>query len=725
MLKRMSVCVVGWITLGCVAMAVPPAFPGAEGAGMYSVGGRGGVVYEVTNLNDSGPGSFRAACDASGPRTVVFRVSGTIQALSRISIMNPYITIAGQTAPGDGICIRDKELFIRTHNVIVRYMKFRRGQATGGDSLNVMYGADNVIIDHCTATWGSDENLTCYDVTNVTIQWCMVGEGFYGHSCGGLWGPNASYHHNLIYSNGTRNPKLAYGAEGKVWDFRNNVIYNWGYESVNGSDIGNLNIVNNYYEYGPGTNGGSLRYKITGGGGWNVYADGNYTWGYPNITADNWSGGIHGTYVRYDTPFEAFPITQQTAEVARKYVVANAGAKRDSADVRFLNEMQTRTYSFAGLKNGKLYPGIPDSMDQVGGWPTLNSLPAPVDTDRDGMPDVWETANGLSPTNPQDGNSYTLDASYTNLEVYLNSLCPDPYTISQGPVFEMLPNPVNSTSITMSSTAVRDPFGTEYYFACTSGGGHDSGWQDSTVYTDTDLNPDATYTYAVKARSKGISSTETPWSEMVSVTTQSLWAERLGPNYAHGRLQTAASASSATFAGNIAMVNNGVSDTSDNSSRWVSTAAIPTIVTFILPEARYISAARIVSGHNNAGTLESAITDFRFEYWDGGTWRVVGNSTVKGNTKNVWTGRFDAAASDRFRLTIFKTPFNYARLWEVELYHPDADLTSDGAVDLADLEAFAEQWLSAGYGWSADFHASRSDTVDLADLGVLAEFWGW
>lgn len=405
------------------------AFSGADGAGMYSVGGRGGIVYEVTNLNDSGEGSFRAGCAEKGPRTIVFRVSGTIKAKSRINIVNPFITVAGQTAPGDGVCIRDAELMIRTHDVIVRYMKFRRGneREAKGDCLNVMSGAHDVIVDHCTCTWGTDENLSCYGATNVTIQWCMIGEGFYGHSCGGLWGPGNSYHHNLIYSNGTRNPKLAYGKDADVWDIRNNVIYNFGYQSCYGSASGNVNFVNNYYEYGPGTQDGQVRCRIAVGDGWNVYADGNFVYGCPEITADNWAGGIQGKYVKSDKPFEAAAVTIQPAKEARKYVLQSAGAKRDAADIRFLNEMKTRTYSFAGKKGNREYPGIPDSIEQVGGWPELKSQTAVADADRDGMCDEWEMQNGLSPENEEDRNGYTLDKDYTNLEVYINGLCPGPY----------------------------------------------------------------------------------------------------------------------------------------------------------------------------------------------------------------------------------------------------------------------------------------------------------
>ncbi len=509
--------------LSRAALASVPAFPGAEGYGMYSVGGRGGVVYEVTNLNDSGAGSFREACAASGPRTVVFRVSGTIEVLSRINVLNSYITIAGQTAPGDGICLRGGEMMVRAHNVIVRYMKFRGSPA---DSLNVMYGANNVIIDHCSISWGGDENGSFYGNTNVTIQWCMIGEGRYDHSCGGLWGSSSTYHHNLIYSNGTRNPKFAYTEGDAAADFRNNVIYNWGYQSSNAGDVGNVNMVANYYEYGPGTGAGTAKYRILGDGGanLNIYAADNYVWGYPVITADNWAGGIQAVCVRSYVPFEAPAITQQPAELARQYVVGSAGCsypERDSTDLRFLNEMKTRTYSFAGLKNGLLYPGIPDATTTLD-WAVLNSTAAPTDADHDGMPDTWEAAKGLSSANAADRNYYTLDPNYTNLEVYLNSLCPDPYAPTPNPMnFANAPFGTSTTSIAMSASAASDPCGVEYYFSnlTVADGSHDSGWQSSSSYTDTGLAPMTTYTYVVMARSTGAGLNTTIASVPASAST--------------------------------------------------------------------------------------------------------------------------------------------------------------------------------------------------------------
>jgi hypothetical protein len=424
--------------LRSVCLAQIPAFPGAEGFGMHAVGGRGGDVYEVTNLNDSGPGSLREACGAKGPRTVVFKVSGTIPLKTRLTVVNPYITIAGQTAPGDGICIRDEALMVRTHDVIIRYMRFRIGgrlEKGTGDSIGVWRGSKDVIVDHCSMSWGTDENASFYGNTNVTVQWCMIGEGLYGHSCGGLWGPDSSYHHNLIYSNGTRNPKFAYSRPDAVSDFRNNVIYNWGYQSSISGGNDSVNIVNNYYKYGPGRDPSNpLSYVIVNVvDASNLYVAGNYVWDFPLITADNWSGGVQGKgAVRMPQPFAAPAIAMQPAEEAYELVLAQAGAtmpKRDAVDERVVGQVRTRTHTFSGMKNGVKYPGIPDSMEQVGPYPELKSTPAPLDTDRDGMPDEWEKARGLDAKDPEDRNGHKLHSDYTNLEVYLNGLASDPYKV--------------------------------------------------------------------------------------------------------------------------------------------------------------------------------------------------------------------------------------------------------------------------------------------------------
>ena len=219
------------------------AFPGAEGYGKYTAGGRGGKVYEVTNLNDFGKGSLRAAVEAEGSRTVVFRVSGTIDLKSNLTIRNPYITIAGQTAPGDGICIKRYPLSIGADEVIIRYIRVRLGDESGvdADAISSRYNK-NLIIDHVSASWSVDETMSIYHNENVTVQWCLIAESLYQsnhikghHGFGGIWGSNYStYHHNLLAHHSSRNPRFASGCGNT--DYRNNVLYNWGYQSCYGGE---------------------------------------------------------------------------------------------------------------------------------------------------------------------------------------------------------------------------------------------------------------------------------------------------------------------------------------------------------------------------------------------------------------------------------------------------------------------------------------------------------
>lgn len=271
------------------------AFPTAEGYGKYTIGGRGGKVYEVTNLNDSGEGSLRAAIEAKGPRTVVFRVSGTIDLKSALNIRNPYITIAGQTAPGDGICIKRYPLNISADEVIIRYIRIRLGDEStrSDDAISARY-RKNIILDHISASWSIDETMSIYHCENVTIQWCMITESLSqsnhtkgSHGFGGKWGSNYStYHHNLLAHHSSRNPRWASG--GGFNDYRNNVLYNWGYNSSYGGEkhqVGNpkfsditVNFVNNYYKPGPATDKGKVSYRIVNPGsrGEGDYGNGMY-----------------------------------------------------------------------------------------------------------------------------------------------------------------------------------------------------------------------------------------------------------------------------------------------------------------------------------------------------------------------------------------------------------------------------------------------------------------
>ncbi len=434
--------------LAAVASAQIVAFPGAEGAGKYTTGGRGGAVYEVTNLNDSGAGSLREAVNKSGKRTIVFRVSGTIQLKSDLKINSGDITIAGQTAPGDGICLRDQTVVINASNVILRHLRFRLGDvlATEDDAIWGRY-RKHILIDHCSASWSVDECMSFYGNDSTTIQWCLISESLYlsthskgAHGYGGIWGgENVSFHHNLLAHHSSRNPRFD-GSNALCinMDFRNNVIYNWGFNSGYGGEGGTINIVANYYKAGPATKSG-VRYRIVepsdGKGKW--YVEENYVAGSPAITANNWAGGVQGTYrsetiSRAYTPHPYIPITQQSAEEAYTLVLAGAGAtlpKRDIVDARIVADVFSGTATFdgkgyeknQGMSDTAVVRGIIDSQTQVGGWPELFSLPAPEDNDHDGMADAWERANGLDPADASDRNLLNAEG-YTQLELYLNSL---------------------------------------------------------------------------------------------------------------------------------------------------------------------------------------------------------------------------------------------------------------------------------------------------------------
>jgi len=445
------------------AVDPPPrlvAFPGAEGWGKYTVGGRGGAVYEVTNLDDSGPGSLRAAVQAYGPRTVVFRVSGTIMLNSNLTINNPYITIAGQTAPGDGICLRKYPLVISANQVIVRYIRVRLGDESGGES-DAISARDqkNIILDHVSASWSQDETVSIYWCDSITVQWCLITESLYNsnhpkgaHGYGGIWGGSRStYHHNLLAHHSSRNPRFASGCGNT--DFRNNVIYNWGFNSAYGgeaydttwaSPLTQVNMVANYYKKGPATKSGvvyriinpSTRSGLTGYGYWHLSE--NYVYGYPTATADNWTYGVQGptaeekAAIKSNDPFPWSPISQGSAEQSYLSIIPNVGAvrpKRDSVDLRVVRNLMNGDATFEGptYRTVQGFPtsapitGIIDSQTDVGGWPVLSSLPAPADGDHDGMPDDWENSHGLNANDPSDRNGIG-ENGYTNVESYINSV---------------------------------------------------------------------------------------------------------------------------------------------------------------------------------------------------------------------------------------------------------------------------------------------------------------
>ncbi len=424
-----------------------PAFPGAEGFGAMTTGGRGGSVIEVTNLDDYGPGSLRSAIQANGARTVVFRVSGTIALQSELRITNGNLTIAGQTAPGDGICIRNYPLVVDADNIIIRFIRSRHGDLYDFESGDAIWGREqqNIIIDHCSMSWSVDEAGSFYDNKNFTLQYCILSEGLYdsghpkgNHSYGGIWGgQGATFHHNLLAHNTSRNPRFCgsrYTGQPdlELVDHRNNVIYNWGFNSCYGGEAGNENMVANYYKPGPAT-GYNVRDRIVNpddneNGYGTYYIAGNVTEGSPAVTADNWRGvdGIPQDVkdqIRRDSPLEAPPLTPHTAYEAFEHVLARAGAtlpQRDPIDTRIVRETLTGTATYGGVYAPD--HGIIDSQETVGGWVTLESTTPPEDGDHDGMPDAWEDQMGLDKTDPADRNGDLNGNGYTNLEDYLNSL---------------------------------------------------------------------------------------------------------------------------------------------------------------------------------------------------------------------------------------------------------------------------------------------------------------
>lgn len=440
--------------LAGIATANPPAFPGAEGFGAKASGGRGGEVYEVTNLNNDGAGSLRDAV-SRGNRTVVFRVSGTIELAGRLEINKPNITIAGQTAPGDGITLRRGELFIKnTSNVIVRYIRSRPGDEAKAelDAMTV-WGSSDVILDHCSMSWSTDSlNDVVKESGNVTVQWCILSEplvqsvhtkGSHGYATGwdGRKTGGGSFHHNLIAHAASRAPRIGYHKAGRgIIDCRNNVIYNCG--PAYGAEGDDLNFVNNYYRPGPHNFRPDGKIFHISRGDARAYFAGNVFEGRPEVLSDNLSAvtqhpiqdlyiptpgrappatrpaAVSGNDLRgasvVDKPFDMAPVTTHTAEEAYRLVLEHAGAshRRDAVDERIIADVRNRT------------GGLINSQAEVGGWPELKSTPAPVDSDHDGMPDAWEKSHGLNPNDPADGKMIAKDG-YSNLEHYLNSLVKD------------------------------------------------------------------------------------------------------------------------------------------------------------------------------------------------------------------------------------------------------------------------------------------------------------
>jgi hypothetical protein len=442
-----SVLAIGFLaalpSLGLAAPALPlPAFPGAEGFGSRTSGGRGCELYVVSNLNDSGRGSLRDAVSKSH-RTVIFAVSGTIDLKSNLTIKQPFITIAGQTAPGDGICTRHGTFGVQTHDVIVRFLRCRLGDEHGqeSDSLDILNGCKDVILDHCSASWSVDECLsTSGNNQNITVQWCLIAEGLNhsihakgNHGYGSLAradGP-VSWLHNLWAHNNSRNPRLGdnYGkGDHPQFDVRNNVIYDYG-DIASGltQGIWNANYVANYVKPGPSSRA-KTPIHIADDSSIGFFLDRNIFEGHDDFDGDN-AKFVDKTQVDgkkivtivdqpFPDPFPLVSVNTMSAPDAYKAALAAVGAclpARDRADARIINEVRNGT--------GRII----DSQNNVGGWPELQSKPALADSDQDGMPDEWEKAHGLNPNDAADANLDSDHDGYTNLEEYLNGTDPQQY----------------------------------------------------------------------------------------------------------------------------------------------------------------------------------------------------------------------------------------------------------------------------------------------------------
>lgn len=438
-----------WVLAASMAAAAPrtiPGFPGAEGAGAFAIGGRGGEVYRVTTLATSGPGSLADAVSRPG-RIIVFAVSGIIDlepAGGQLLVTQPNLTIAGQSAPGEGICLRGGSLDITAGDVIVRHLRVRRGFRQEGDrgdaisALGDQTEMQHVLLDHVSAGWATDETLTSYGrINHVTIQYCIISEGLdyanprqtpKNHGFGSIWGSGwddgrVSLHHSLYAHQGMRAPRVVGGGTPPaVMDFRNNVVYNSArYNGHTGKEVVSLNWVGNYYQSGPSTRPElrDVMFTFFNNPQSRMYAEGNIIAGNAAATRDNWlavrfeRGLEPNPAMRVHTPFAVPAVTTQDAATARELVLAGAGAtlpSRDSVDLRVTRDARDGTGRVIGKET---------DLDPEERWPEYFSLPAPVDADQDGIPDGWERERGLNPADPAD--AMALAGDYANVEHYLNN----------------------------------------------------------------------------------------------------------------------------------------------------------------------------------------------------------------------------------------------------------------------------------------------------------------
>lgn len=440
---------------GVFAQLNTPAFPGAEGAGMYTTGGRGGKVLYVTSLEDDNEqGTLRWAINQKGARTILFKVSGHIELKSPLKINNGDLTIAGQSAPGDGICISNHETVISANNVIIRFIRFRLGDKSN-EAVDALSGYRNedVIIDHCSMSWGVDELSSFYDNKNFTMQWCFLAESLRNsthpkgkHGYGGIWGgQSVTFHHNLLAHNDSRNPRFCgsrYTNEPDLEkvDFRNNVIYNWGANGIYAGEGGSYNIVANYFKPGPASADASSKRLLNpdaddgknnqpAGIYGQFYITDNYLHNNPDVSKDNHTGiDMGSTFKKFapdvtlsdvlsDKEFNMTFVTTNSAFEAYDKVLKYGGASlaRDIHDIRYADDVKNGTYRYKGSLGST--NGLIDSQNDVGGWPEYKTYNEFTDSDGDGIPDGWLEVNY-----PDKAALDINSEGYTYLEVYLNSL---------------------------------------------------------------------------------------------------------------------------------------------------------------------------------------------------------------------------------------------------------------------------------------------------------------
>jgi len=461
-----------------------PAFPGAEGGGMYSFGGRGGRIFVISSLEDSGPGTLREALEAGGPRIIIFNVAGIIRLKSRIRVRAPYVTLAGGTAPGDGVCVAGDTVELETHDVIIRHMRFRRGETWVGDRNDSIGGnpIGNIMIDHVSASWGLDENMSMYrhmyqppgggpelklPTVNITIQNSIFSEGLntYHHAFGStIGGLNSTFHRNLWANNTGRNPSVGMYGD---FTFVNNVLFNWVHRTIDGGDHRSFfNIINNYLKPGPATPAGkpiawrllkpeSERSKTVFDHFGKACVSGNVVEGSSRVTRDNWDGGVQPESradvasvlpsIRQDQPFPHAPLKILPAREAYEYVLENAGAtrpRRDAVDLRVIQGVRTGTVTsrpFSGSREAfkavrysdksidemiRLVDlGIITNPSQVGGYPKYQGTPY-ADADNDGLPDDWEKRSRLNPRDPSDASIDSDGDGYSNIDEFINATDP-------------------------------------------------------------------------------------------------------------------------------------------------------------------------------------------------------------------------------------------------------------------------------------------------------------